>query len=139
MQCNEQRAFGLPFGERASRRDIRNATRAFGDFANILINDGDTENRIYRVTAMARYATPSQAEAMMMLAFATVIGEEQFTSQFSEGYIDEESVEDGVVFYSGDYDLNEGIALQIAHEQSTLIVTCTNLRGRAEAFGARAQ
>ncbi len=136
MQCSEQLGFGLPFGERASTRDIRNATREFQGFDDILINDGDVRRATYRVTAIARYETSTQAQAIAMLAFATVIGEEQFTRQFSEGYIDEESVENGVVFYSGDYDLNEGVALQIEHYQSALIVTCTDVRGRAEAFGA---
>lgn len=137
-QCSEAQGFGLPFGEHASARDVRRALRTHRDFTSLLINDGDTARAMYRATAIARYETPDQAEAMMQLMFANLLDSGQFPAEFADGYIDE-SLENGITLYSGDYELNEGVAMQITREHASVLVTCTDLQGRAAVLTASAR
>jgi len=133
-QCTEGSGFSLRFGEGVAERDVRRALRLYPDFGDIFVNDGDTARPVYRVTAIARYDAPQQATAMMHLLIAALMDSEQFAEQFSDGHIDDETLNNGIVFYSSDPESNEGIAMQIAQEHSSLLVTCTDLRGRAEAL-----
>ena len=65
---------------------------------------------------------------------ATLLGSEEFAGRFSDGEIDDESLDNGIIFYSDDSESNQGIALQITKEHTSLLVTCTDLRRRAQAL-----
>ncbi|MBN8608524.1 MAG: hypothetical protein J0L81_16535 [Caulobacterales bacterium] len=91
------------------------------------------------MTAIARYETADQAEAMMQLMLANLLDSDQFPSEFADGYIDDETLDNGITFYSGDYELNEGVAMQITREHASVLVTCTDLQGRAAALTASAR
>lgn len=138
-QCTEVEGFGLPFGERVSARDVRRALRTHRDFTSLLINDGDTARAMYRVSAIARYETPDQAEAMMQLMLANLLDSGHFPAEFADGYIDDETLDNGIILYSADFELNEGAAMQITREHASVLVTCTDLQGRATALTASAR
>jgi hypothetical protein len=104
-----------------------------------LINDGDTTRPAYRVTAIARYETPEQAEAIMQFMLANLLDSGQFPAEFADGYVDDETLDNGIVLYSGDYELNEGVAMQITREHASVLVICTDLEGRVAALTASAR
>jgi hypothetical protein len=135
-QCNETSGFSVDFGDRVTARDVRRALRAYPDFSSVLINDGDSTRPAYRITAIARYETEDQAEAVMHLMLASLLESEQFAAVFADGDIDDETLSNGIIFYSGDVESNQGVAMQIATEYASVAVSCTDLRARSEALTA---
>lgn len=124
----------MNFGERVAARDVRQALRAYPDFSSVLINDGDSTRPAYRITAIARYETEDQAEAVMHLMLASLLASEPFATVFADGDIDDETLSNGIIFYSGDFEANQGVAMQIATEYASVMVSCTDLQARLAAL-----
>ena len=127
----------MDFGERVSARDVHRALRAYPDFSSVLINDGDSSRPAYRITAVARYETEDQAEAVMHLLLASLLDSEQFAAVFGDGEVDDETLSHGIIFYSGDAESNEGLSMQITTEYARVMVSCTDLRRRSAALTAK--
>jgi hypothetical protein len=137
-QCTDSYAFGLRFGTNIGESEVRRALNSYTGFQDLLINDGDEARPMHRVTAVARYESAYQAEMAKHLLITALLDSEEFVTQFSDGDIDDETFEHGIIYNSGDVDLNQGITMTIVREHASLLVTCTHLARRAEALTAAA-
>ena len=70
----------------------------------------------------------------MHLMLASLLDSEQFEAVFADGEIDDETLSNGIIFYSGDVEANEGVAMQITREYASVAVSCTDLRRRSAAL-----
>ncbi len=72
----------------------------------------------------------------MHLTLASLLESEQFAAVFDDGDVDDETLSNGIIFYSGDPESNEGVAMQITTEYASVVVSCTDLGRRSAALTA---